>query len=682
MQENTTLPWQDLTIFTARRVITMDDSLPEATAVAVSEGRIVAVGDLASMAPWQHGRNVRVDERFADKVLMPGLIDNHVHPFLGAILLPTEIIAPEAWRMPDGSVRPAANSPQEYRARLEERLAARPDKGEWFISWGYQPSEHGRLFRAELDALCPDRPVILWQRSFHETYLNSCAIDKLGADLAAIGAHPQIDLANGHFFETGNKVVTSKLMGHLLRPEWYHKGLGMLASLMHQGGITTAADMLFGATGPDFELDAIDQVIESPGRPVRIVNIADARGFANRSEGKGMGPPDERPAFENALPFIEALPARTTPRVSFARAVKLFADGAMFSQLMQMRAPGYMDGHHGEWLMSPRVLADGVRTFWREGYGIHVHVNGDAGMDAVLEALEAAQRERPRFDHRFVVHHVGFHSNAQSSRLAALGAHASVNPFYIHALADSYAQWGLGPERASQVVRSGSMLRSGMRVSFHSDFPMAPTEPLFLAWCAANRITRSGRVVSPEERLTLQQALRGVTIDAAHALRLDDEIGSIVAGKRADFTVLEDDPFQLGVERLREVRVAGTVIDGQVHLLAEPIASIHAPVVQSRAAAESGAGRAMAGHDPAGPDVRLGRRIHPGGRLRLGRASPTAASTSAGPPPALGRFVRFRPAPTVCCSPAGDHCAMVRELAAQARAFLSPGDSRPSSAPC
>ena len=93
-----------LTIFVARRIHTMDESLPEATAVAVADGRIVAVGDLASMAPWREGREVTVDERFADQVLMPGLIDNHIHPFLGAMLMPMEHIAPEAWRTDKTSV--------------------------------------------------------------------------------------------------------------------------------------------------------------------------------------------------------------------------------------------------------------------------------------------------------------------------------------------------------------------------------------------------------------------------------------------------------------------------------------------------------------------------------------------------------------------------------------------------
>ncbi|MBL8344868.1 MAG: amidohydrolase family protein, partial [Rubrivivax sp.] len=229
---------------------------------------------------------------------------------------------------------------------------------------------------------------------------------------------------------------------------------------------------------------------------------------------------------------------------------------------------------HGEWLMAPEVLAAGVRTFWDAGWQIHVHVNGDGGMDAVLAALEAAQARHARVDHRFFMHHVGYHAAAQTARIAALGAHASVNPYYIHALADDYARFGLGEERASQIVRAGSLARAGLRLSFHSDFMMAPTEPLLLAWCAATRRTREGRVVSPEERLTLEQALRGITIDAAWALRVEHEVGSIAAGKRADFCVLADDPFELGPERLKDVRIAGTVFEGQAHLLAAPRASL------------------------------------------------------------------------------------------------------------
>ena len=574
-KSTSTFKREPMRIFLARRIHTMDESLPHATAVGVIGDRIVAVGDLESMAPWREGREVVIDESLFDKVLLPGFIDNHVHPFLGALLTPMEIIAPEAWRMEGGRIAPAANTPERYLELLQTRLAAKTDHSEIFISFGYQPSEHGQWNRAELDSLCPDRPVILWQRSFHETYMNTAAIERLGLTEDAVGTHPQVNLPKGHFFETGNKLVVAKLLPMMLRPEWYHHGLDITADLMHQGGITTAGDMLFGAIDPEYELAALEACIERKNRPLRVVNIADARGFSNRAIGrKVMGTPDECPPFEEGLKAIETMQSRQSRRVRFSKGVKLFADGAMFSQLMQMNPPGYIDGHHGEWLMSPSVLAEGVRVFWDAGYQVHVHVNGDGGMDAVLAALGAAQERKPRFDHRFVVHHVGFHTNAQSRRLAALGAHASVNPYYIHALADNYGLLGLGRERADQIVRAGSMVRNGMRVSFHSDFMMAPMEPLMLAWCAATRTTRSGRQISPDEMLDIHQALKGITIDAAFALRLDDQIGSISAGKKADFAILDDDPFELGVENLKNVRVAGTVFEGEVHFLEESVSSV------------------------------------------------------------------------------------------------------------
>jgi len=534
----------------------------------------MAVGDLASMEPWFKGRAVTVDDRFADKVLMPGFIDNHVHPFLGAILTPMEIIAPEPWRMAGGDIHPAANTPEQYEARLKERLAARTDTEELFISFGYQPLEHGKMGRPELDAIAPDRPVILFQRSFHETFLNSAAMAALGLTEDVVGDHPQVDFTQGHFFETGNMMVMGKLMSTVLKDEWYRKGLGITCDLMLQGGITTAADMLFGTISPDFELAAIDAVIEKPERPLRIVNVFDGRGFSNRASKRSAGAPDAEIDFAAGLKAMEDLLGKDQGRVRFLKAVKLFADGAMFSALMQMNEPGYMDGHEGEWIMTPDILAEGVKYFWEAGYQIHVHVNGDKGMDSVLDALAKAQDAKPRFDHRFMMHHVGFHTNEQSTRMAALGAHASVNPYYIHALSDTLAELDLGPERAGQLVRSQSILRNNMRVSFHSDFMMAPLEPMFLAWCAGARVTRSGQQVSPEERLSLEQALRGITIDAAFGIGMDNEIGSIVAGKKADFAVLEDDPYELGVDRLKDVRVAGVVFEGAVTMLAKPVASV------------------------------------------------------------------------------------------------------------
>ena len=147
--------------------------------------------------------------------------------------------------------------------------------------------------------------------------------------------------------------------------------------------------------------------------------------------------------------------------------------------------------------------------------------------------------------------------------MKALGACASVNVYYFYELSDMYASQGLGYERASQMARVGSLVREGVPTTFHSDFTMAPALPLNSAWVAANRINVEGHVMAPQERISLDQALRAITIDAAYILGMENEIGSIRAGKMADFTVLEADPYEWPVEELKDIPIWGTVFEGQ-----------------------------------------------------------------------------------------------------------------------
>ncbi len=567
-------PLAPLTIFLAKKIITMDDSLPNASAVAVSKGRIIAVGTLDSMTPWCEGREVHIDKRFEQKVLLPGLIDNHVHPWLGALLLPTMIIAPESWTMPDGKVIPAAVNREQWFDRLREAVAADSGERELLASWGFHQMWHGRNpRRAELDEICPDRPLIVWNRSFHEIFANTQAL-KFAGLTRETAMHPQINWDEGHFFETGSKTILLRLLPYFLRKEWFNAGLTTLVDLMHRGGITTICDMGFGSLNIDYEMNAWDEVVAQHNKPIRVFNVAHAGALGFRLSEQTPNPSKD-PGFEKVLELLETLPSRDTASMKTLRAAKLFADGGFFNLMMRLNAPGYIDGSQGQWMMSPEVIAKGIQVFWDAGYQIHVHVNGDQGMDAVLSGLSQALNRKPQYDHRFTVHHVGFCSAAQVRRMAAMNVIASVNPYHIHALSDKYSLFGLGQERAAQMVRLGSMTRAGMPVSFHSDFMMAPTEPLFLAWCAATRQSQSGKVGAPTECLSLHQVLRGITIDAAHALGMDHEIGSIVAGKKADFTVLEQDPEASGVMGLKDLKVWGTVFEGSVHPVANPAVNSH-----------------------------------------------------------------------------------------------------------
>ena len=193
-----------------------------------------------------------------------------------------------------------------------------------------------------------------------------------------------------------------------------------------------------------------------------------------------------------------------------------------------------------------------------------MHVNGDLGLDVVLDPLEERMHANPRPDHRTVIVHFANSSEAQVARIKRLGAIVSANPYYPVAFADRYGQVGLGPARADAMVRSHSVVQQGTPLSYHSDLPMAPAAPLFLAWCGANRITPAGRVAGPEQRITLEQASRAVTIEAAYSWRKEDQIGSIAPGKIANFTVLAQDPFEVGLLGLKDIPIWRTVFEGRV----------------------------------------------------------------------------------------------------------------------
>lgn len=199
------------------------------------------------------------------------------------------------------------------------------------------------------------------------------------------------------------------------------------------------------------------------------------------------------------------------------------------AQVMQMK-DGYTDGHHGAWLIDPPVFDSMFQTYWDAGYQIHIHNNGDAGLEVLLAALEKAQSRQPRKDHRTVLVHFGFAKSPQVKRWIELGGIVSSNPYYVTALSGRYARLGIGPARAVNMVPHGDVLDSGGSLSFHSDMPMAPAKPLQLIWSAVNRRTEEGPVSGPRHRVPLDIALRAVTINAAYSLRLAKRLGSIEVG--------------------------------------------------------------------------------------------------------------------------------------------------------
>ena len=543
-----------IVIYQAKEIVTLDPANPTAQAVAVVGDRVLAVGKLEELKAAAGKQPYTVNTTFADQVIVPGFIAQHDHPMLAALTMTSKIIAIEDWVLPQGTAKAAKNR-TEYLERLAEADRQLTDPNEVLLTWGYHQYFHGELKKADLDAISATRPILVWHRSGHEFFLNSVAEKQYGVtkewfDKQPDSAKKQSDFANAHYWEQGAFAVMPLIASAIASPARVRSGLEFVKSYYHANGVTLGSEP--GGIASKKMQDVQNAVLSDSSSPFRFYFIVDGKSITGAY-------PDEQVAAESEklLTWGQGMTAYLPQQV------KLFADGAIFSQAMQVNG-GYTDGHKGEWMMDPDFFARTFRVYWDLGYQLHIHVNGDAGLDMVLDQLELNMRRHPRPDHRTVIIHFAVSTPDQVARIKRLGAIVSGNPYYPIALADNYRSNGLDPERADPMVRMGDVERAGISYSFHSDMPMAPGQPLFLMWSGVNRVTNDGNTRAPEQRVSRLGALKAVTLDAAYSLRLEKDVGSIERGKLANFTILAENPVTSDPMKIKDIAVWGTVQEGRV----------------------------------------------------------------------------------------------------------------------
>lgn len=539
------------TIYHNGDIITMEGS--EATyaqVVVVQNGAIVYVGNKEiALKEYKDANLYDLD----GKTLIPGLIEPHLHPSLAAIMLQNEIIAPYDWKLPT-KTKIGVQGENAYRKRITESIKSNAKKNELYFIWGYHQLWHGELSRDLLNEIAGDQPVGIIHRSFHEIYLNDAGIAKMGIQEEDFSDNPQVEWAKGHFYEGGWLALVPKMAPILLEPTSYLEGLSTMSKLLLKNGITTIAEPGFPSSDFDGELQLLMKEMEkNPPYDVHLI--------PSGTQLFGM-----KGGNKEAMSFMETLDTSNIynrNNVHFLpKQVKLFSDGAIYSQLMQMK-DGYIDGHHGEWMTPLNLFEEQLMMYWNNNYKIHIHANGDLGQQMVLDLVQKAQENNPREDHRLTLHHMGYFDEPMAEQMKQLGIEASVNPYYLWALADKYSEFGLGAKRAENLVALKLLTDRNIPLSFHSDFSMAPVEPLTLVWTAVNRETSEGNKYSQDQRISVFDAMKAVTIDAARTLNLENDIGSLKPHKIANFTILDENPFKVETIRIKDIKVAGVVYKGK-----------------------------------------------------------------------------------------------------------------------
>ena len=549
---------EHITVYPAARIHTMDPGRPHGSAVAVADGRIVSVGSMESMQPWLRRYRFDVDDRYAGKVILPGFIDPHTHLRLSGTYMGLHYVGPIDSASPTG-LRKGLPSRDAVLHQLRALVAEHADPSEPLTAWGYDPaSQEGHLDRDMLDAISDTVPMWICAYAPHIVYVNSPMLELIGVDDDSIGhglgRYPDGRL-NGWFVETeATARATRPVAASVYGPGTGRAAIDRMGAVAQAAGITTTADLLWGmADGFEPEWDDHAAAISEGTFPLRIYMIPFESKLV-RTYGSDM------------LDFLASKRAQGDDRLN-THGVKYVNDGSYPSMTLVMNAPGYLDedtAHTGE--VPWEDMVERMRPFWQAGVQIHSHANGDRTVDMTLDTLAALQAEHPRFDHRFTIEHYCISTPAQAKRLAALGGLASVNVYFVHFRAQLHSDHGFGPDRSEATARLGSLVRAGATFALHSDFNLVvtPLSPLLAAWCAVNRVAADGEtVMAPGERISVDQALRAITIDAAHVLARDDRLGSIEAGKLADFTVLDDDPYEVDPMALRDITVHDTVLGGE-----------------------------------------------------------------------------------------------------------------------
>ena len=540
----------DITIYHAKEIVTLDEKVASANALSVKSDRVMAIGSLDDLI--ERNPDASIDRQFQNDVIVPGFIEHHIHPFLSAITMNAEIISIEGWDLPNNQSI-AYRDRDSYMQRLSE-IEENMKSDSPLITWGFHHYFHGDISREDLDRISKDRPILVMHRSYHEFILNTPALEYFDISQEFIEsldeeARAYADFDRGHFSEQGMISVFPKLLRYLGKPEYLLSGLQLTEDYLHQNGVTMIANP--GAWLIKSIQDAKNLILGDENTPFRSFFIPSALILSEDHDVPELVE-EAKKLLEWGGGKVEYLPNR----------IKLFADGAMYSQNMVL-SEGYLDGHQGAWLMQEGLYRSAFKLFWDEGYQIHIHQNGDEALDLILDVLEENMANNPREDHRTTIVHFGISRADQMDRVKSLGAIISANPYYVTALSDLYSKKGLGPERALEMVRLGDVDRAGIRFGLHSDMPMAPGSPLVLMHAAVNRINFANEVAGPKQRVSPLAALKGVTLHAAYIMGLENDYGSISEGKLANFTILSENPLSVNPQTIKDIEIKATIVEGK-----------------------------------------------------------------------------------------------------------------------
>ncbi len=527
-------------VLTGGKVLTMDGRSTVAEALAVRDGRILAVGDNASIAPLAGPQTRRID--LAGRTVVPGLIDTHTH-FRAAGMRDYVVNL--------GPAKTVAGA-----LELIKAFVATKKPGEWITTGGWHPpsqlAEKRYLTRQEIDSVSPDNPVYL-RTVGHFAMANSLALKAAGIDRSTpdpSGGLFERDAAGdvtGVLVETAIPLVEN-LVPPFTEADEIRQYIQAEAAL-NSFGITSAIE---GATTAR-DTRILEKITQSGAATLRV-------GTMFRPE-----PPADLAAWEALMSGNGAASGFGDDWLKLG-GIKIFYDGGMTLKTAMMRE-AYPDSHdyHGVAQLSPERLTQLISIANKHDWRVGVHVVGDLGIDHALDAFEAADREKSIKDRRFILIHASLIRPEQMERARKLGLRADFQNVFMWDKAATVERF-LGKDTADRAVPTRTLIeKMGIdNLGAGTDFPVNPINPFLNMAVMVTRKDPAGRVYGASETISREQALRLYTSSASRYMFDESRKGTLEVGKLADFAVLSADLMSVPDDQIKDIKAELTVVGGKI----------------------------------------------------------------------------------------------------------------------
>ena len=569
------------TVYTNGDIITMNDENPEAEAIAVRDGKILAVGSLADVEKTAGLGAEKVD--LGGKTLMPAFFDPHGHFFLTTLLVAyADLNAP-----PVGKVDSIAGLQQTLRDYANEKNLKADD---WIVGMNYDDTgikEQRHPTRYDLDEVSTTNPIYIMHSSSHFGVANSKALE-----LAGITSQTE-DPSGGAFLhdEKGepNGVLEEnpaflQVMSKIKLPDMDVAIDLFVKTLIERyaaQGVTTVQEC--GGALPPF-IKAMRAAGEKGKLPLDVIaypkgdlagfleNYEEDSQYKNRFRFGGLklivdGSIQGYTAYLSE-PYYVAPEGRLTEEKSCDAEGKvdlLFAtqEEKKDAHSLHVDESELNEGFRGKPTYTQGELDALVLKAISKGWHLAVHCNGDGSVDMLLKSMRKALGEHPVEDHRTTIIHAQTIRDDQLDEAKELGMVVSLFPGHIYYWGDRHAKTFLGPERTARMNPMQEVLKRGIPLTIHNDTPVTPSNMLDVVAFAVNRVSIGGQVIGKEQELSVWQALHAVTIDSAWQHGEENSKGSLEVGKLADLMILSDNPLKIEKTKIREIQVLETFKEGE-----------------------------------------------------------------------------------------------------------------------